>query len=255
MESVKNEDEKYFGVDHDVNGTLYKNVIAVYNRDFKKNDKIIIDRKPNIIRYAILGDITPIYQLLRNQMITNDLRNTNDYVDSIQRTVFAYFGNYFDKKKRMNYFPTNVEIEKKGKKVGAIADLAHKNVAYGIERAVVSQNLLSEIGFNTTFKICNTEINDDICVHAINIIKKDGKYFIFDSTFPTIHNGKAFPIVCEIPIEVYNKMVSPNYNDGYSVEVNHVSPFDNVEYKIIYDVGRDKIYESNKRKSKTLVKK
>ena len=253
MKSVKN--EKYFGVDHDVNGTIYQNVIAIYDKDFKKDDKIIIDRGPNVIRYAILGDVTPIYQLLRNQMISNDMRNTNDYVNCVQQTVFSYFGNYYEKNKRISYFPTNIEIEKKGKKVGAIADLAHKNVAYGIERAVVSQNLLAEIGFITTFKICNTEVNGDICVHAINLIKHDGKCFIFDSNFPTVHNGRAFPIVCEIPEEVYNKMIIPDKEDGYSVVVKHVSPLDDVEYNIIYDVGREKLYNPSKSKSKKLVKK
>lgn len=248
-------DEKYFGVDHDVNGTVYQNVIAITNKDFKRDDKIIIDRGPNVIRYAILGDVLPIYQLLRNQMISNDLRNTNDYVNCVQQTVFGYFGNYFDKNERINYFPTNVEIAKKGKKVGAIADLAHKNVAYGIERAVVSQNLLVEIGFTTTFKVCNTDVNGDICVHAINLIKHDGKCYIFDSNFPTVHNGRVFPIVCEIPENIYNKMISPDIDDGYSVKVSHVSPLDDVDYTIIYDVGREKLYEPGKSKSKRLVKK
>ena len=116
MKSVKN--EKYFGVDHDVNGTIYQNVIAIYDKDFKKDDKIIIDRGPNVIRYAILGDVMPIYQLLRNQMTSNDMRNTNDYVNCVQQTVFSYFGNYYEKNKRISYFPTNIEIEKKRKKSG-----------------------------------------------------------------------------------------------------------------------------------------
>ena len=254
MKNKVNED-KYFGLDHDINGTIYQNVLSMNNKDFKRDDKIIIDRGPNVIRYAILGDITSIYQLLRDEMTSKEPRNTSDYVDCVEQTVFGYFGNYFEKGKRLSYFPTNVEIEKKGKKVGAISDLAHKNIAYGIERAVVSQNLLAEIGFITTFKICNTDVNGDILIHAINLIKHDDKCYIFDSNFPTVNNGKVYPIVCEIPEYVYNKMISNELHDGYSVRVKHINPLDDMEYTITYDVGREKLYDANERKTKKLVKK
>ena len=112
-----------------------------------------------------------------------------------------------------------------------------------IERAMLSQNLLKEIGIDTTFKISGIKKNGEDEAHAFNLITHDNKYYIFDATIPTLRNNVISPLICEIPEDIYKKIISPSSSIGASIHVTHYNPLQDKDYDIIYDAGRSDVYE------------
>ena len=242
----------HIGLNHCANGKTYDGVISSYNRFFDDSDVVnMVDVKGDI-RHGIIGDITEAYKILREEISSREPRHPMEYIKCIEKTIMLYFGYQSNSVKRLDHFPS--DNNKKGKPIGKVSDLAHKNIAMSIERAMVAQNLLVDSSVETYFKISGVIINGKEDVHAYNIIKIDGKYYIFDATIPNISNYELNPIVCEIPEEVYLKMISPLSNIGYSVQVSHINPVNNQEYNIIYDAGREDIYQVDKTNNKKLVK-
>ena len=210
-----------------------------YKDVFKSDYKVLIEKKDGYSRYAMLGDIKEAYKLLRDEVNARNPRNMDEYIECVERVIIHYFGNYANIKNRMNIYP-------KGDDGGKVSNMAHKNMALGIERAMLAQNLLWEVGVDSVFKISDTIINDKIVSHGYNLIDQVNKQYILDVTIPTEKNGRVFPIVCEIPKEIYDQMIKNNDIDGYSVHVKHLNPLDCKEYDITYDAGKDNVYEGKK---------
>ncbi len=242
----------YVGVNHTVEGNIYSDIISSYNNIFTPEDLIIITDPKSSLRCSTIGNISKAYELLRNEVASRSPRDAESYMFCVQCAIEQYFGPYAkDKKKRLSFYPTEEDIVNHGKKRGEISDLGGKkpplNLAVSLERAVVAQNLLMScaIDISSTFKISATTINGKDRVHAYNLVHEtlDDKYYICDFAIPTLRNGEISPIVCEIPKEVYDKMINPLPNIGYSVEVDYSNPVNKKNYIVTYDAGRDEVYK------------
>lgn len=225
------------------------NIISSYNRNFDNNDEIIISNDEKGLRLATVGDMTRAYQLLKVEIVSRDPRDAETYLECVQFAVEQYLGAYSDRKKRIKFFPSEEEV-KNGKTRGKISELAkpnNRNIALSLERAVIAQNLLMSccVDINTYFKISTTNINGKNRIHSYNLVYDvgEGAYYICDFAIPTFRNGRISPIICEIPEEVFNQMISPLPNVGYSVEVDYNNPVNKKNYTITYDAGRKNVYK------------
>ena len=241
----------HIGLNHHANGRIHEDVISSYDKYFTNLDEVNIENVNGVIRHAIIGDISEAYKILRDNITSNVPRNFKEYIGCIQRTITTYFGHSSNDIKRFSYFPK--DNNKEGK-IGCVSDLAHKHVAMSIERAMVAHNLLLETGISSVFKVNGAIINGQEEVHAFNLITHDDKHYIFDSTIPKLFDYKLDPIICEIPEDVYLKMISPISDIGYSVETSYFNSLENKEFNIIYDAGRKDVYQVKNENTKKLVK-
>lgn len=262
LEDGKTVNMSYIGVNHSIDGEFYNDIISSYKGYFTNNDVIIITDPKLPLRCATVGNINLAYQLLRNELDSKMPRDAEGYMACVQRAIELYFGPYAkDKKKRLLNYPTEEEIKNSGAERGTISKLGGKNpplnLAVSPERAVVAQNLLMSCSTDVTtcFKMSTTTINGKDRVHAYNLVHEtlNDKYYICDFAIPTLRNGEISPIVCEIPLEVYEQIISPLPNIGYSVEVDYHNPVNKKNYIITYDAGRDKIYKIDQELTKKKV--
>lgn len=251
----------YIGLNHNVDGKIYDDIISSYQKSFDNNDVIIITDGKSPMRCATIGDITKAYELLRTEIVSRSPRDTETYMKCVGRAIELYFGPYAkDRKKRLSFYPTEEEVIS-GSKRGRISELGGRsdtqNLAVSVERAVVAQNLLMSCAtdISTCFKISATTINGKDRVHAYNLVYEtlDDKYYICDFAIPTLRDGEISPIICEIPCNVYEQMISPLATVGYSVEVDYNNPVNKKNYLITYDAGRDEVYKVNQSLTKKKV--
>ena len=237
---------KYIGVNYPNKDKRIDNILSSYHMDFRDNDLVNLGTLENP-RFCTIGNVTKAYEYLRDEISSKGPANLFDYVECAFGVIMRYFGNLYYISKRDAYFPTEKMVQKKGKSRGKVSDLYQKNMAMSIERSMLLQDLfIGGLGFDSTFKISETIINDKKCIHAYNLLGHDDKYYIIDATFPSIVNNKINPIICEIPKEVYDKISSPLSDVGYSVKASYINPLENKEYCIIYDSGREKEYQAFK---------
>ena len=243
---VKNSDGNmsimhYIGANYIGDGLVIKDVISSYNKDFDNKDEFIID--PVSKRYCTIGNTMEAYKYLRSEVASKRPIDLYEYAECVYKVVLRYFGNMYYAKNRLSYFPSEKEIAQ-GKEQGKISDLAHKNAAMSLERAILVQNLfVGDLGFKSIFKISEAIINDKKTIHAYNLLYHDDKYYLVDVTIPSIINNRINPIICEIPKEVYDKISSPLNDIGCSITVNHMNPLENKKYSITYDAARDEEYQ------------
>lgn len=232
----------HIGGNHNADGVTFGGVMSSYRQPFDNLDEVNMENGICDIRHCIIGDIKEAYTFLKKDIVATNPRDLYEYAECVQNAILNYFGNYSNISNRLSYFPTDDEI-KDGKEMGKVSDLAHKNAAKCVERAMVAHNLLFEIGLDTTFKSSGVIVNGKEDAHSYNLIKYADKYYLFDATIPTLRNGKTSPIICEIPKEVYEKITSPYSNIGESILVTHYNPLQQEDYEIVYDAGRDELYE------------
>ena len=249
----------YIGFNHTIDGKNIDDIISSYNKNIDSKDEIIVSNDEDGLRIAKLGDINKAYELLRVEIVSRDPRDMEGYLECVQQAVILYFGAYSNREKRIKFYPTEEEIKNKGKKHGRISDFGkpgNRDLALSLERSILAQNLMIWccVDINTYLKISETTINGKDRVHSYNLVH-DGlkdKYYICDFSIPSFRNGKIHPIICEIPKYVYEKMISPLPEIGYSVEVDYLNEVNGKNYLITYDAGRDDIYkvESSRVKKK-----
>lgn len=228
----------HIGVNYNNLKEEQKDYLSSYDKAFVESDEIVIPNG-NKLSYCTIGDIKEAYVIFRNNIASNRPRNVEDYIACIQNVMLAYFGNLFNAKKR--------KLNEKYK----VSDLAHKNSAIGIERAMLAQNLLWEIDVKSIFKISMVIVDNKPIIHAYNIVSYDDKHYIFDSTLQSVRNGFISPIICEIPNDVYEEIILPTSSDGISVEVTHFDPLQNKDITVIYDANREKYYKVDTKNTKT----
>ena len=248
----------YIGLNHTVDGKDLPNIISSYNKNIDSKDEIIVSNNEEGLRIAKLGDITKAYQLLRTEIVSRDPRDVEAYLECVQQAVIQYFGPYSNREKRIKFYPTEEEV-KSGKRHGRISEFGKPNnrdLALSLERAVLAQNLMIWccVDIDSYLKISETTINGKDRVHSYNLVH-DGlkdKYYICDFSIPSFREGRIHPIICELPKVVYEKMISPLPNVGYSVEVDYLNEVNGKNYLITYDAGRDDVYkvESSRVKKK-----
>lgn len=237
---------KYIGCNH-TDLLRFGGINSSFDGTFKDEEILIgsgMDYTP-----CVIGDISDAYLMLKDEIYKIKPTNINELSECIFNTIQKYFGNYDNVSQRME-FNHDIDEINYGFEIGKVSDLKGKNAAMCVERAMLSQNLLTSLGINTYYKASGINKDKNFEVHAYNIIEYKGKYYIFDTAIPTLINDKINPLICEIPKEVYEQIINPNSDIGYSVSVSHFNPLRNVEVDIIYDSGRENIY--NVENSKTL---
>ena len=235
----------YIGANHNAEGIIMSGVISSYHEPFDNLDVVNVENGFGGIRHGIIGDIKEAYAYLKDELVSKTPRDLYEYSECVQSVVLKYFGDFTNIYNHLAYYPLDEEINLSNKEIGKVSNLKNKSAAKSVERAMLSQNLLCEIGFDTTFKISGAIVNGKETIHAFNLIRHDGKYYIFDSTMPTMCDGITSPIICEIPRIVYEKMISPFNNIGYSVDISHYCPLQEAECEITYDAGRKELYKAS----------
>ncbi len=227
---------KRIGIAHRANGTDYGGTISSYQEKFE-NDDIVLVGDGGLLQGIItikMGNIIEAYRILKDVIDTRHPKTFIEKCECVMETVNRFFGNYSNVDNR-------VELIEKGK---TVQSMAHKNAALCVERSMLAHQLLKVWSINSTFKISgfiNNDGKED--VHAYNLVEDNGKYYIFDSTQPTLRNGIISPIVAEIPKDVYDEMIKPRYS-GVSVRVSHYNPMVSKDYDVVYDAGWEKTYDA-----------
>ena len=237
--------QHYIGDHHTAVGSFSGGCISAYSEKLEEDDKVNIESGIGDIRFAIVGDIREAYEILKQVIEERQPSTFIEKCECVMETVTRYFGDYSNIKSRLSYFPDEDMIDYYKMKHGTLADIAHKNAAICVERSMLSQNLLKAIKIDSTLKIAGFINNDGKPDgHAFNVVTDNGKYYIFDSTQPTLRNGIISPIVAEIPKEVYDTLVEPRSNDGISIRVSHYNPLMNKDYDVIYDAGWKRTFDA-----------
>ena len=245
----KNYNVSYIGVNHLASGEYINGNASSYNKDFEMDDVVFISGDLGDLKYCKIGNIMESYHVLKEELNNMEPRDIYEYSYCVGNAILNYFGNFSNVKNRKLYLPSDDD-----KQVGLVSNLAYKNAATSIERAMLAQNFLIDVGLKSIYKVSGAIINGEECVHAYNLISHNGKCYIFDATIPTLREIKTNPIICEIPKDVFDKLSSPNPKDGCSVLINHYNPFEEKDYEIVYDAGREETYTIEK-SIKTKVKK
>ena len=237
---------KYIGCNH-TDLLYFGGINSSFNGTFK-DEKVLIGTGMDYTP-CVIGNINDAYLILKNELYNVKPTNIYELSECVFNTVQKYFGNYDNISQRMNFYHDVDEIEY-GFEIGKVSDLKGQNAAMCVERAMLSQNLLTSLGINSYYKASGINKDSKMEVHAYNIIQHNEKYYIFDSTIPTLINDKINPLICEIPKEVYEQIISPQQDIGYSVSVSHFNPLRNTNVSIIYDSGRKDIYSIENSKAK-----
>ena len=232
---------RYIGVHHAVRGIFFGGVVSSYQGKFEDDDIVILQNGLDDVRKTKLGNVKEAYEIFKEVLLNRRPKTFFEKCECVMETINRYFGDYSNIKSRLSFYPT----EDEEKDDGEVANLAHQNAAICVERSMLAQNLLKELGINSTYKaggfINNDGLND---AHAFNVVVDDDKYFIFDSTQPTLRDGIISPIVAEIPKDVYEAIIEPRNDDGISVRVSHYNPMTDKDYDVIYDANWDRLYDA-----------
>ena len=239
----------YIGVNHDAFGNITDGVISSYHKSFDEMDEVLLENSNNGKRICTIGDIMAAYKLLKNEIAAKGSCNLYQYAECVQKVIINYFGDYSNSKRNKIYSIKGINNEEKRSKV---SDLTNSDIPSSIARAMVSQNLLNEIGIDSYFKVSGAIINGKEEIHAYNIIRFDKKNYLFDTTIPSLKDDRISPIICEIPGEVYYWISNPKNNIGYSVHVNQYNPLLHNEVDITYDAGRDFVYDIDRQYTKVI---
>ena len=232
---------KYIGANHSANGMRFGGIDSSFNGIFT-NEEVLIGTGLSEITPCQIGNINECYTILKEKINEKQPKDFETICECVFDTVQEYFGDYSNIKSRMSFYK-DIDIIEKEEDIGKVSNLKGKNAAMCVERAMLSQNLLKSLEINSTYKCSGIKNNGLDEVHAYNIVNNNDKYYIFDATIPTMTNNKINPLIIEIPKEVYEQITSPNISTGYSVEVNHYAPLTDTDKNIVYDAGREKLYQ------------
>lgn len=217
----------------------YISAYSSYNGIFK-DEVVLIDSGWADSISCIIGNIDDVYPLLLNTISDKRPQSFEDLCGCVFLVIQKYFGDYSNADEReKNYLKYELS---KTEKIGKVSDLKGKNAALCVERAMLAQNLLKYLNIDSYYKCSAILNNDKLEGHAYNLINCDGRYYIFDSTMPTLIQGEINPLVAEIPKNVFDLITSPNSRVGYSVEVSYYNPLKSENKHIVYDYDRENIY-------------
>ena len=234
---------KYIGANF-VHGVWFGGIDSSFSGVFKDEEVLIgsgLDYVP-----CVIGDISSAYIMFGKSVAERQPHTFEDYAVCIMKTIQDYFGDYSNIDDRMNNYPDLDDIQD-GNRIGLVSDLKGKNAAMCVERAMVTQNLLRLLNINSFYKSSGILKNGNREVHSYNLVEYDDKYFIFDTTMPTLKNEEISPIITEIPKEVFDELVKVRTRDGISVEVSHYNPLRSEDINIVYDAGRKRNYVAIKK--------
>lgn len=221
------------------NGVSHGGYLSSFNGLFS-DEQIGIESGIGDVINAKIGDIKNAYKLLKAKIDGN--RNADVYELSrlVLETVDEFFGGHDNIDDRINYYYPDDFEESKDNRISA---LEGSGAAMCVERSALAQNLLKSLGINSFFKTSGILKNGNKEVHSYNLVELRGKYYIFDSSIPTLINNRHDPLIAEIDKETFSLLSSPLIDVGISVTVTHYNPYRNEEVTICYDSGREKSIE------------
>jgi len=221
-------------------GVIHGGYLSSFNGSFS-DESIGIESGIGDIVNAKIGNIKDAYELLKLKISSID---NNIYLLSaaVLETVDEFFGGFANIDSRMNYYyPEDFDESKNN----AISNLKGAGAAMCVERAALSQNLLTSIGINSFFKTSGIIKNENKEVHSYNLLEYQGKYYIFDSSMPNLINDQVNPLIAEINKESFDLLSSPISDLGISVTVSHYNPYRDYDVTVTYDSNREKHIEVN----------
>lgn len=206
------------------------------NNFFSENSVVCIDGGFEFT-YCTTGNLSEAYRMLIEEIREKDDLDFEKTMQVVYEVVTKYFGDTSRHEERMSYYPDEDFIEDYNDR-GKISDLAGKNSAMCVERAMLSHNLMKLIGVASTYKTSGILNDNNEEVHSYNVVKDNDKAYIFDSTIPKgLENGEITPLITEISPEVYEKICSRKPREGYAVEAQYFSPPSGRNRDIVYDAG------------------
>jgi len=221
-------------------GVIHGGYLSSFNGSFS-DESIGIESGIGDIVNAKIGNIKDAYELLKLKISSID---NNIYLLSaaVLETVDEFFGGFANIDSRMNYYyPEDFDESKNN----AISNLKGAGAAMCVERAALSQNLLTSIRINSFFKTSGIIKNENKEVHSYNLLEYQGKYYIFDSSMPNLINDQVNPLIAEINKESFDLLSSPISDLGISVTVSHYNPYRDYDVTVTYDSNREKHIEVN----------
>ena len=233
-----------------VNDMIFGDAISYYDGKLDLSDRVYIDNPLGEQRIALIGDISNVFKTLKLVMSKNRDQEFVDVCASVIEAINDYFGgcSYIDD--RLKFFPTEEEVSSGNVGRGKVSDLEHKGAAYSFARAMLSQNILKTLGYNSGIKISMVKINGKEEAHAYNLVEHENRYFIYDSSMPSLIEERINPVICEITKEVYDSLRTPissirEKTDGYAVKVNYFNSLTCENVDIVYDYNQENIYDGN----------
>lgn len=215
------------------NGAILGGYLSSFNGSFS-NEDIGVETGVFIVN-AKIGNVDDAYLLLDSKVKDIDSTNIVELSRVILEVVDEYFNDFNNINNRMNYYyPMELEESMNNK----ISNLKGTGAAMCVERAALSQNLLSHLGINSFYKSSGIIKNNNKEVHSYNLIEFYDKYYIFDSSIPNMINNMANPLICEIDYNTFDLLSSPISSLGVSVGVSHYNPYRDTDVSIIYDSSR-----------------
>ena len=156
------------------------------------------------------GNLDETYLNLLSRLKREDPNSLN--VDNIAKMVYQIVNEYFGPKGDVNRTDNLIE-EDFG--INTLSMLKGKNKAACVERALLSQNLFKILGIDSTIKQSSITNNGKEEGHAYNIIRIDGKNYIYDSALPKLNlHGEKETIVGTISDEEYMLIIDGLQKNG-----------------------------------------
>jgi len=241
LSSQENSVSKPIGVNCLCSGAIIGGTKSSEHNFLTQSSIIAVESGIGCMRYCTIGDLSNAYRMIIEELQSNDNIDFFDATKLVFETIQKYFGNTSEFNTRMEYFPDEDEVECEGKERGKISDLEGKNSAACVERAALAHNLMKMLGIDSTYKASAILNGGEKEAHAYNLVKYNGKAYIFDATIPRgLENGEITPLITEIPEVAYEKMCSGKSSDGHPVHVEYFSPLSNQNRSITYDAGHIK---------------
>ena len=233
---------KYIGCNYN-RGYIYGGILSSFNGVFNKEEVLIgtgFDYIP-----CMIGDVSDAYIMLENKIKDVDLNDIEELFHIIFEVVNDYFGGIDNIANRMNNY-VDIDFIESEDDIGKVSSLKGKGEAMCTERAMLTQNLLKHLNINSYYKCSSIKINNNYDIHSYNVVNINNKYYIVDTSLPTIRNEMISSLIGEVPEEVYLSLITGEANpkdiDTYSVSVSHYNPLRDKDIEVVYEAGRKNIY-------------
>lgn len=159
------------------------------------------------------GNIDSAYVRLFNALILNNMENCS--VERLMNAVSVFSDTYFGS----NYDSVGRNKLLGGYDVCELALFKDKNLAACVERATFCHNMFRMIGLDSTLKYSEIFYNGKNSIHAYNLLRVDGKNFIFDTSMAKKdEKGRKHPIVGALTDEEYMLMIDGRKRIGCCTE-------------------------------------
>lgn len=150
---------------------------------------------------------TDFFDFIKDKTIQNEPHG----ISFVQDFLYSYFGANGDQLSRIDIYASG----KLGTNI-SVSELKGKNAALCSERAAVSQNLLTLLGYQSDLIYCqiNYQGKEKFGDHVANIITaQNGRKFIYDPQNPVLLDTGYVPAISSINNEQYENFINKGFYD------------------------------------------